>query len=472
MTIEFESPRLGYGNVEISDTHGKGIPGGITAIIGNNGSGKTTLGTILEKGRYAYGNRLRFRQPDAKVKMLSFTDIHTLSGMEVQYFAQRMESTMNDLVPTVSDILGDRINSGAWERLSRNLALHDVADKKINYLSSGELRKLIIINALVSSPDILVLDNPYIGLDASSRKELDETFLMLRDEGTSVVLLVCDPSEIPAFTDYVLPINECSLGNLMTLPAFMEKEKGDTISLHKQIPLPPKPINNLSDFDIAFSIRDGHIRYGDRQILKDFNWTVRKGERWVLTGPNGSGKSLLLSMICADNPQGYANDITLFDMKRGSGESIWEIKDHIGYVSPEMQLFFRSSSSVEEIIVQGMRRSLNLYGKPSPEELTIASGWMTLLNISHLAKRNFRNLSAGEQRLVLVARAMVRQPELLILDEPLHGLDPANKERIKDVINTLVEANDSTLIFVTHYTSEIPSCITQTKSLKKLGDML
>lgn len=161
--IKFESQRLGYGKVVIGNTAGHAIGKGVTAVYGPNGSGKTTLGTILEKGRYAYGNRLIFKDPAMRVKMLSFTDIHSLSGMEVQYFAQRMESTMNELVPTVADILGERMADPRWVTLTASLALKDVADKKINYLSSGELRKLIIVNALLSDPSILVLDNPYIG---------------------------------------------------------------------------------------------------------------------------------------------------------------------------------------------------------------------------------------------------------------------------------------------------------------------
>lgn len=468
MRIEFESSCLGYGKVEISDTAYKGIPDGITALVGPNGSGKSTLGTILEKGRYAYGNRLKFHNPDDKVKMLAFSDIHALSGMEAQYFAQRMESTMNDLVPTVAGIIGDKIHLSEWKELCHTLLLANIEDKKINYLSSGELRKLIIIRSLIEKPDILILDNPYIGLDAPSRDELNDTFISLRENGMSIVLLLCDICDIPLFVDYVMTIDNCKLGELQAYNDYMQsshcKFEGEVISFS----LPSKLSATLPDFDIAFQINDGHIRYGDRQILNGFNWTVRKGERWVLTGPNGSGKSLLLSMICADNPQGYANDITIFDRRRGSGESIWDIKKHIGYVSPEMQLFFKSNSTVEEIIAQGMRDALNRFSRPTSDEIAIAYEWMNLLKISHLAKIKFRELSAGEQRMVLVARAFVRQPELLVLDEPLHGLDSDNKQRILQIIETMAKVNDITLIFVTHYTSEIPSCITQTKVLSPI----
>ncbi len=187
----------------------------------------------------------------------------------------------------------------------------------------------------------------------------------------------------------------------------------------------------------------------------------------MLTGSNGSGKSLLLSLICADNPQAYANDITLFDRKRGSGESIWEIKDAIGYVSPEMQLFFKSNSYIKEIIAQGLRNSLNKYLPLTDEEITETEIWMRILGISHLADRRFTELSTGEQRLVLVARAMIKQPALLVLDEPLHGLDARNKKRVIKIVNDLTERNGSSLIFVTHYENEIPDCVSNTMALTK-----
>lgn len=471
MKITFESSRLGYGKVVIEGTYNKGIPEGLTVVVGANGSGKSTLGTILEKGRYAFGNRLKFENPNAKVKMLAFSDIHTLSGMEAQYFAQRMESTMNEFVPTVAEILGNKVHCEEWDMLCDILHLSDVENKKINYLSSGELRKLITIRALMDRPDILIIDNPYIGLDAPSRNELNETFIKLRGSGITIVLLLCDDSDIPSFTDYVMNICNCKLGNLLAYNEYLQTNQQTKLA-DASVSLPAKLSADFADFDIAFQIRDGHISYGGRQIINGLNWIVRKGERWVLTGPNGSGKSLLLSMVCADNPQGYSNNITLFDRRRGSGESIWEIKSHIGYVSPEMQLFFKSNSSVEGIIIQGIRNPLNKFNNPSQDEIAIASEWMRLLGISHLSQRNFRDLSDGEQRLVLVARALIRQPELLVLDEPLHGLDRNNKNRILQIIETMANANGTTLIFVTHYTSEIPPCITQTKVLSPIESIV
>ncbi|MDE5651164.1 MAG: ATP-binding cassette domain-containing protein, partial [Duncaniella sp.] len=204
--ISFDSERLGYGSVVLSNPGRFGIPEGVTVVLGENGSGKTTLGTILEKGRYAYGNRLGFRKDVEKVKMLSFTDIHSLSGMEVQYYEQRLEATMNDLVPTVEEIMGDKLDNPEWERLTSRLALCDVMDKRVNYLSSGELRKLLLVNALLTLPDVLVLDNPYIGLDAVSRGEFDNVLKAIVADGVSVVMLLCDGADIPDL--YLIHISE------------------------------------------------------------------------------------------------------------------------------------------------------------------------------------------------------------------------------------------------------------------------
>ncbi|MDE5844496.1 MAG: ATP-binding cassette domain-containing protein [Muribaculaceae bacterium] len=468
--ISFDSDRLGYGKVVLDNSAKGGLLPGVTAIVGKNGSGKSTLGTIIAKGRYAFGNRLGFSDKISNIKMLTFTDIHSFTGMDVQYYNQRMEATANDDVPTVGEIFKEKLQSPVWVKYAEIFRLINIVSKKINYLSSGELRKLLIINILCDNPDLLILDNPYIGLDVESRKDFDEAMRLLRDNGISVVFLFCDKADVPDYVDSIIAMNDCKISFPITgteeISQFLkqsDKSNGQGI-----ITLPTKTSTlKHGDCDIVFSIKDGHARYGDKKIFENFDWTVRRGECWALKGPNGSGKSLLLSMICADNPQGYANDITLFDRKRGSGESIWEIKDAIGYVCPEMQLYFKSNDNVREIIIQGMRNSLNRYKESTPDEREVADHWMTIMEIEHLSDRKFSDLSSGEHRLVMLARALVKQPDLLVLDEPLHGLDSDYKERIKKLINELIYKNGSTLILVSHYDSEYPDCITHKKSMVK-----
>ncbi|MDE6632591.1 MAG: ATP-binding cassette domain-containing protein, partial [Muribaculaceae bacterium] len=391
---------------------------------------------------------------------------------------QRMESTANEYVPTVGNIFKGKLESQEWKKYSEIFRLRDIEAKKINYLSSGELRKLLIINALYEMPDLLILDNPYIGLDARSREDFDEAIKLLRENGVSVVFLLCDCCDVPSYVDSIIEMEDCRIGYPSSRNGD-DRGNGDDWANESYKANASNGTNNANmldevyvgalpervkarkyeDCEIVFSIKAGHARYGDKTIFENFNWTVRKGECWALHGPNGSGKSLLLSMVCADNPQGYANDITLFDRRRGSGESIWEIKDEIGYVCPEMQLYFKSNDCVKEIIIQGMRNSLNRYRKSTPEEQDVSDEWMKILEIGHLADRKFSELSSGEQRIVMVAKALAKQAELMVLDEPLHGLDGEQKRRINKIISELVEKNGASLIYVSHYMREVPECI-------------
>lgn len=446
--IETESPRLTYGAVSLDNSRRLTIRSGVTVICGPNGSGKTTLANVLARGRYCFDNRMRFAAGVETVKMLSFNDVHSLAGIDAQYYAQRMESSMNDYVPTVAEVMGDKVADVRWSALCRRLNLSDVDDKRVNYLSSGEVRKLLVISALIEEPQLLVLDNPYIGLDMPSRREFDEVIADLRDDGRSVVMMVCDEADIPVYADEVVRLGDAGAG----LPC-------------GELKLPAPGARRMADHKITFAIRGGRIHYGEREIFSAFDWTVRRGECWALSGPNGSGKSLLMSVICADNPQAYSNDITIFDRRRGSGESIWDIKDSIGYVSPEMQLYFKSSHSVREIVLQGMRPSLRRFEPATADEVAMADRWLALLGLGHLAERRFGELSSGEQRLTLLGRAMAGQPLLLVLDEPFHGLDAASKERVKRLIDMSARGG-ATVIFVTHDPTDVPSCVTMHKRMR------
>ena len=209
------------------------------------------------------------------------------------------------------------------------------------------------------------------------------------------------------------------------------------------------------------------IVYGERTILKELDWKVSNGERWALSGQNGSGKSTLLSLVCADNPQSYACDISLFGNPRGSGESIWDIKKHIGYVSPEMHRSYHRDIPAIRIVASGLKDTVGLYARPDESEYDTCRLWMKIFGLEGKENTSFLKLSSGEQRLVLVARAFVKDPQLLILDEPLHGLDNHNRRLVKDVIETFCRRRNKTLIMVTHYKDELPSCIDHSIYLRR-----
>lgn len=449
--IEFLSPTLCFGPIKLQGSAGVTIPAGLTAVVGPNGSGKTTLGKVIERGRYGFGNRVKFARDGMTVKMLTFTDIHSFTGVDVLRYDQRLESSENEYVPSVGEIFARVAANPMWIELCSRLSLHGILEKKINFLSSGELRKLLIINALLSAPEILVLDNPFIGLDVASRTELRATLVTLRDRGLHIVLLLSDPAEIPAEVDGEIWLRD---SRFVERPASLAPAEEDTpITL-------PAPTHEIPPHAVAFSIREGHARYGGRSVFEGVTWQVNRGECWMLTGPNGSGKSLLLSMVCGDNPQAYANEIVILDRRRGSGESIWDIKNNIGYTCPEMQLYFRSRLPVRGIVVEGMRSVLERFAPHTPAEEADADAWLECLGISRLADRDFSTLSSGEQKVVLLARAFARQPAMLVLDEPFQGLDPVMRARMRRIIDTLVTSRRSSLIFVTHYPEELPACVT------------
>ena len=221
----------------------------------------------------------------------------------------------------------------------------------------------------------------------------------------------------------------------------------------------------MTSDDVVIDFRDVTLRYGEHTIFNNLNWTVCRGERWALMGRNGSGKSALLSLVCADNPQSYACDISLFGRRRGTGESIWDIKRRIGYVSPEMHRAYLKDLPAIEIVASGLHDSIGLYVRPRPEQMGVCKEWMRTFGIEELADRTFLTLSSGEQRLVLLARAFVKDPELLILDEPLHGLDTKRREEVRGIINAFGLREGKTVIMVTHYPEELPACITHYKKL-------
>lgn len=472
--IRLQSDTLRYIGVTLRNPRHVEVKPGVTVVIGPNGSGKTTFGRIVEKGWNIMTNSITTDGPRPEIKFIEFSDIHSLSGCKAEYYQQRHEATMNDEVPTVAEVMGPDADTPLWERMCARLRLGDVKWKKVNYLSSGELRKLLLINMLLRKPDMLIIDNPYIGLDAASRGLFDEALEEIAASGTSVMLLLCNPGEIPACADTVIPMKALTVGepvdcrgNAAACRESMMRLMDYAVDLERV----PKSPRISPAHEVTLEMKECSVACGGRKIIDRESWRVERGECWALAGPNGSGKSVLLSLVYADNPQAYSNDITIFDRRRGTGESIWDIKDRIGYVSPEMHLYFRSAGTVREVVAQGLRSAAGNFGSVSRAASEEAMAWLTLFHLEHLAERRYNTLSTGEQRLVLIARTLIKHPDLLIMDEPLHGLDAARKRSVKAVINAIVRRDAPTLIYVTHFLPEVPECVTRTKTLKKLNNV-
>ena len=443
----------------------------VTAIVGRNGSGKTR-----------YIDQLRKTLASDRVRYIAFTDSYGVN-VDGQYYLQ-LRWNQHDIdheTPTAGELLQKAfLLAGEDTAERRALQQHlyglfhmdTLLNKYIITLSSGELRKFQLTKTLFANPRLLIMDNPFIGLDAETRDQLKALLLLLAEEHDIEIMLVLSKTDdIPEYVSEVIELRDGT-----ALPACSRQDYYD-----RQQPVPAHVLpatkreailslpyhDNDYDCRCVVDMKQVSIRYDERTILKDVDWTVMNGERWALSGQNGSGKSTLLSLICADNPQSYACDITLFDRPRGSGESIWDIKKHIGYVSPEMHRSYKRNLPAIRIVASGLMDSIGLYAVPDQTDYEKCRWWLDIFDVGDLAERPFLQLSSGEQRLILLARAFVKDPQLLILDEPLHGLDLWNRRLVKDIIETFCQRRNKTLIMVTHYESELPACMTHKKFLAR-----
>ena len=446
------------------------------AIMGPNGGGKSMFVDIITGKHPLLGDAIKYDFAPStheyisdNIKYVCFKDTYGGDNDSTYYLQQRWNQTEIDPeTATVRSRLEDAYNAAGDDTPERRslqqhiyslFGLDTMLDKYVILLSSGELRKLVIASSIFSQPRLLILDNPYIGLDSEARQQLTNLLQTLSTEhGIQIMLVVNRTKDIPNFISHIVEVKDMTVGTKLTREEYMQAALAATNStptadasaadtaltastyIQQILDLPYK--DEEYNTRHVVDMRNVCIRYGERTILKDLNWTVLNGERWALSGRNGSGKSTLLSLVCA-------------------------IKKHIGYVSPEMHRAFRSNVTTERIVASGFSNAVSLYVKPDPKNHDTCLFWMRVFGIEHLAEQSFLKLSSGEQRLVLLARAMVKDPELLILDEPLHGLDEPNRLRVKKVIETFCKRRNKTLIMVTHYEDELPSCIDHRKTLVK-----
>ena len=421
------------------------LSGQKTAIVGPMGSGKTSLAKALA-GRLFRTGEVFFssRNPDKRAYVLLVEQQHQFknrSNLSEFYLQQRFNSSDCEDAYTVEEELAG-LEVGDWVSV---FELSGLLKRPLIQLSNGENKRLQMVKSLAYQPDWLILDNPYVGLDVNGREILTKGLLSLEARGTHFIL-ISSPGDVPDFIDQV-------------------------IELPSELAVSAKPaplLRSVDPFEIAVKMEKVQIKYGTKTILSDFSWEVKRGERWAIKGPNGAGKSTLISLITADNPQAYSQNITLFDRKRGTGESIWDIKRKIGYLSPELHLYFKEGGSCFSVVASGLFDTLGLFKRLSDEQTLQVNQWMQVMGITHLAERSFLQISGGEQRMVLITRALVKNPALLILDEPCQGLDRVQTEYLKSVLDYLAENSEMTLLYVSHYDRDIPSCVNQVLELKRL----
>ena len=349
------------------------------------------------------------------------------------------------------------------DSLLNQLQINHRRNDSLLHLSSGEHKRFQLIKAFLQEADVFIFDSPFIGLDINSRKILRS--IIDEKAKTSTIIVIADVEDAPSCITHVAELENGKLKQFEEIKAFVTSHSLFTIHhspltihyslLTKAIPLQK---NNV-EFDVAVKMENVSVAYGDKKILSNINWQINRGEKWLLKGVNGAGKSTLISLITGDHPQAYANKVFLFDKKRGSGESIWDIKKKIGFVSPELHWYYDKTISVYNTIASGFFDTVGVYKKLTEEQKNIVEEWLQFLNIKSKAQQQLYTISTSQQRLALLARALVKNPPLLILDEPCQGLDEQQVKDFVALVDDLCNQSNKTLIYVSHYENEIPKCI-------------
>lgn len=376
------------------------------------------------------------------------------------------------------EIIGQKHEApAALERrdmLLQEMAAEYLLSRRMIHLSNGEFRKIKIIRAMMQTPKLLILENPMAGLDSSARQAMHHILeKLLTSFETKIILVTAAVDDLPAGISHVACVSENQIlakgekESVLKKPFVRRIFAGNQGVSNKRLRLPPLSFKPpAADNAPLVEMKNISVRYHGIPVLQDITWQVRTGEHWAILGPNGAGKSTLLSLILADNPQAYANDIKLFGKKRGSGESIWEIKHHMGWVAPELHRAYSYGFSCLQVVCSGFFDSIGLYQKPNQKQLDAAAGWLYAMGLDHLSEHPFHLVSEGEQRLVLICRALAKRPGLLILDEPCMGIDHYYRDRILNLLDELCRQMAAQLLYVTHRLAELPDSITHVLKLE------
>lgn len=341
------------------------------------------------------------------------------------------------------------VNSLIEEELRHDIFLiHSDKNSNLKSMSSGEQKKALLKYLIAQKPQFLVLDDIYSNIDIATQESITKQLLQL-SKSTLLIQLLFRKNDLLPCIDTIYTIDENNrIVNEQEANIFLNSETKQKIKAF-QFTLPNQYNKISTNLNKLIELNSVSANYGKNQVLTNINWTIKSGEFWQLAGANGSGKSTLISMIAGDNPNGYGQDMILFGREKGSGESIWDIKQKIGYSTPSMILQFKHSDSVENMIISGFKDSVGLYSKASNIQKNIANSWIEILGLSN-SKEKFHSLSLGHQRMVMVARAMVKYPPLLILDEPTIELDEENSQLFIKLVNTIKTEKNIAIIYVSH----------------------
>jgi molybdate transport system ATP-binding protein len=476
------------------------------AVVGPNGSGKSSLVRALSGRLPLAGGRITYcfsqdgppgngcsveTSPRDAIAYVDFQAQRAAVDRQDAFHQARWNSPGGGGAPRVAEYLSEQAVEGrnpfqvsgappdpANYAARRNhfadlLGLGPLLARSLVSLSSGERRKVVLARALLRDPRLLILDNPFVGLDRGFRVRLREVLGRLMHDGVRVMIVTTGEDDLPPGISHILRLEKGAVvarGRREAVwgpPGVREAATGAARQEATATPLARQhPAAGGTGGAVLVDMERVSVAYDGVQVLRQVDWRIREGERWALLGPNGAGKTTLLSLILGDNPQAYSNEIALFGRRRGSGESIWEIKRRMGWVAPELHLYYPDGVTCLQVACSGFFDSVGLYRPPTEEQRRTALHWMGRLGMAGLAGVAFGAASEGQQRLVLVARALVKDPALLVLDEPCQGLDAAHRRRVLDTVDAIGRRRATSLVYVTHDPRALPASISHVMRLE------
>ncbi|MEL0630275.1 ATP-binding cassette domain-containing protein [Psychromonas aquatilis] len=422
-------------------------------ILGRNGSGKQYLNQLLMSELEVEQVDLLSLPPQQKIAVISFEE-------QQKTYEQALDEQAPDYVNPgqVTATAKDFLPADKWDHpLIKEFGFEHKLETGYLRLSTGESRKLLILQAIFSGIDLLVCDNPFDSLDVASCAALSSALANLSKNGVNILLMLNNRQDIPVWCEQVAFIERGRLEVIGKLDDTETKKQLDALLM----PAPddkkwPDNSITLSDYHHPYLVKlnKGKVHYNGVNVFEDLDVEIKPLQHTLITGPNGSGKSTLMQLITGDCPQCYSNDIYVLGYKRGSGETIWQVKENMGIVSSELHRQYRVNSDLLTVVISGFYDSIGMYQQPTKQHIHIAKQWLDKIGLLAYEKTPFQSLSYGEQRLVLIARALVKSPYLLILDEPTQGLDELNRHRILNFLDHLATQKHTTMLLVSHRTDE------------------
>lgn len=451
-------------------------PGERWCVFGGNGAGKSTLANLIAGRRRETASYVSYKEgfsPERDIHIVSFEEQQRLWQQDNRLDMSEFSDDAHDLGTTVAALIQSsrsRTNSNLplFEQLVSALELQPLLDQGIRFLSSGQVRKALIARALYAArdtvPQVIILDDPLETVDKQSRQTIVQCIESHQTDQNCIIQLCRRQQDIfpscdqLALMDNLMLVAQGTRDELETRNGFHDLLAGSTKTVGETIGTIPAG-NKVSDPGPLIELIDVDAGYGELGILRKFTWKMRPGEHVLIEGPNGCGKSTLLSLIDGDNHKAYGQQVYLFGVRRGSGETVWEVKAHFGVVSNELHNKYTKGWRLLDVVVSGFYDSVGLYDDSGALETGMARQWLGIVGLASKEKDYYHELSFGEQRLVLLARAMVKSPRILVLDEPCVGLDDYHRRQILKLLDGIAERTGTQLIYVSHVPDERPECL-------------